>query len=254
MRTLLALALLVTPAATQAQRLATVGDLRRVPPAILADAMLPREHPRIARVEFDTMGPALGGISWINFYSTARAIAHDFCAQDLIRVHVEIDAPDDAPLTAFPKRIGNEDHEVRYRYRSAQGCDGKKPFFAIYSGPVEWGLDGIRNLKAAVDLVRQRPAGQPLPFALSCGQKNRGACAAETRLADIDFGTIDGIWTPSASLFSHYGDLGKAATREGDLYLVKFESGGAAYIDVTVLTVDGEIARIQIEEGVHRPF
>lgn len=256
MRTLLALTLLLVPAAAEAQQLRTVGDLRRAPVTTLADAMLPRGHPPIARVEFDTMGPALGGISWINFYSTARAIAHDFCVQDVIRVHVEIDAPDDARLTAFPHRIGNEEHATRYRYRFANGCDGKKPSFAIYSGPVDWGLDAVRALKTAIDQVAHRSAGQVLPFALTCSLRityTAYACDAERVLAEPDFGTLDSVTNGWPGRFQDLGDPGEGKIREGDLYFFRFEHDGS-YVEIATRTTDGELTQLHIVSGVTPAF
>jgi len=167
---LLALVLLALPAAARAQDLSTVGDLRRLPLGTLADGLLPQGHPVIAHVEFMSGGNALGGIEWVYFYSTARAVTHDFCAQDQIRVHVGLGIDDSAALTAMPRRIGNEEHDTLYRYRSAAACDGRKRSFGIYLGPVDWGMDAVRTLKGAIDLAR---AGNPLPFEVGCADAGR---------------------------------------------------------------------------------
>lgn len=250
MRTLLAsvtaLAIVMLPGVAQGQTLRTVGDLRRVPMATLADAMLPKGHPTIAHVAFETAGNGLGGIETVSFYSVARAVTHDFCAQDEIRIRVGLGDDDHAPLTAIPKPIGDEAHMTLYRYRMGGECDSKGQSFGIYQTPIDWAMDAIRTLKTAFD---RAASDQKLPFELTCHQEYMSRCDARAMLAELDFGTIESVSVPPESQFQFHGELGKAAKREGDLYSVTFRPNGAVQIDVTILMSGDEIARIDIGSG-----
>lgn len=207
----LALALLALPGLAKGQTLRTVGDLRNVPVATLADAMLPKGHPQIDHIVFETPGNGLGGISTVIFYSVSRAVTHDFCAQDEIRVPVDLGYDYDAPLTAIPKRTGNDAHMTVYRYRLGGICDSKGHAFGIYQLPVDHAMNAVRMLKTAFDHAARQ---QSLPFELSCSHEYSLRCDARRMFSQLDFGTIDSVAIPAQSQFHFFGELGKAEKRE----------------------------------------
>lgn len=168
MRFLLALALFAIAAPAGAQTVSAVNDLFQMLPNGVGDALLPPGHPEIARVQFGSRGPFATEFDRVYLFSVARPADSDFCVQQQFSIQITpVSLKIGAPYTAVARRIGETQENTLYRYRSSAGCDGTKPHFGVYLGPVEQGLDAVRALRATIGHDERPPEQRIIHAALA---------------------------------------------------------------------------------------
>lgn len=179
------------PGAAQAQAPGD-ADVRRLPPAAIAAALLPPPAPPIVRADFVEL-PAAVAINRVHLIERPHAPAADFCAQRVMSLWVRPIARDlTVGVEAALHRVGDVAEVVTYRHNPAgQSCTDGPTYFHIYATEPETAFADVRRLAALIDQVRAGPDA-PLPFPADCRDEfvDLRPCSASAMLAELSTGAL----------------------------------------------------------------